>query len=68
MGKYLVIVPVAGHASIEVEADGPDEAEALAFEKLGPEHLDDWEFLQSFHDGNVCYCPSPWGVVVEDLD
>ena len=68
MGKYLVIVPVAGHASIEVEADSPAEAEALAFERLGPENLEDWEFLQSFNEGNICHCPSPWEVVVEDLE
>ena len=67
MGKYLVIVPVAGHAFIEVEADSPNEAEVLAFERLGPENLEDWEPLEAFNEGNVCHCPFPWEVEVEEL-
>ena len=26
-----------------------------------------WEMLETFGRGNVCYCPSPWSVEVEEV-
>jgi hypothetical protein len=30
--------------------------------------VEDWTCMEQFNQGNVCYCPSPWEVEVEDED
>jgi len=35
---------------------------------VGPEHLETWEALGWFHQGNVCYCPPPWEAEAELID
>ena len=67
MKTYLVITPIAGHLTHEVEA----ENEAEAIEKSWMMNPDDgeltWECLESFGQGNVCSCPEPWEVETEEI-
>ncbi len=65
MQTYAVIIPIAGHITYEVEAENEKEAEEKAWD-MNPKDGDlDWEQLEKFNSGNVCYCPSPWRVTVE---
>lgn len=66
MTKFLVTVPIAGHAVVEVEADTKSEAISEAMEIVGDEHISDWEPLEKFVGGNVCYCPTPHQPIVEE--
>jgi len=68
MGKriYGVTIPIAGHAYVEVEATDEKEAEQAAFDQLDSKHIEDWEGLRQFNSGNVCHCPSPWEVEIQD--
>lgn len=63
---YSVLVPIAGHAHVTVEADDEESAIDLAMQEVTTDHLEDWEALRRFNQGNVCYCPSPWEVEVVD--
>jgi len=67
MKKYGVLVPIAGHCYVEVEAESETQAKSLAFENVTLDEIEDWDALEEFNKGNVCYCPSPWGVEVEEL-
>lgn len=60
MRTWGVTVPIAGHAYIVVEAETEDEAIDRALDEVTTDHLDSWESLRQFNQGNVCYCPSPW--------
>lgn len=64
---FSVTIPIAGHAFLEVEAETEPEAIEAAFEKVTLDHVEDWEALQRFNAGNVCYCPSPWEAEAEDI-
>lgn len=68
MKTYGVLIPIAGHAYIEVEADDVEEAEEKAFMEIKQEHIEDWDLLRAFNRGNVCYCPSPWEVEVGEIE
>ena len=62
---YTVIVPIAGHICVSVEAKNEDEAKEKAFDAdICPENIEDLETLDTFIKGNVCYCPQPWEVEV----
>lgn len=63
MPKFIVIVPIAGHASCEVEAETEEQAKELAMEQQLT--LDEWEALETFATGNICHCPLPWEIEVE---
>ncbi len=65
MKTYNVIIPIAGHAYIQVEADNEEQAKEIAMEKATLDDLEDWECLDEFNRGNVCYCPTPWEIEVE---
>lgn len=68
MGKrtYQVTVPFAGHMVIEVDADTEAAAIEKALEEVTSDHIEGWEPLECFHEGNVCYCPQPWEAEVID--
>ena len=68
MKEYEVIIPIAGHAFVTVEAESEDDAKEKAFEKVTLDHVESWEPLERFNQGNICYCPSPWEVEVECND
>ena len=57
---YGVTLPIAGHAFVEVEAESEEAAIEAALNTVTSKHLESWEALEQFNEGNVCYCPSPW--------
>lgn len=63
---YAVTVPIAGHAYITVEADTEEEALETALGEVTLKHIETWEPVERFHQGNVCYCPHPWEAEVVD--
>jgi hypothetical protein len=79
MKTFYVMIPIAGHVCLSVEAESKDEAKRKAFDVAG-EALDKMlgcdiesgaeiqgvELLDQFNQGNVCCCPSPLEVTVED--
>lgn len=79
MKTFYVMIPMAGHVCLSVEAESEKEAKGKAFDVAGEaldRMLDDdiesgakiqgVELLDEFNRGNVCNCPSPWEVTVED--
>lgn len=68
VAKYTVTIPIAGHAVVEVEADSKQEAIEAAIENVTIDDIEDWEAIEQFHQGNVCYCPHPWEAEVEGLE
>lgn len=60
MKTYEVMVPMAGHLLVYVQADNEEAAIQQAIESGTLDDLEDWEPLKQFHTGNVCYCPRPW--------
>lgn len=70
MAKYSVLIPIAGHICIEVDAESEQAAIDAAFESddLTLDNVEQWEALTEFNSGNVCHCPSPWEAVAELID
>lgn len=58
--EYEVTLPIAGHAFLTVEADSEEDAIEKAMEIVTIEMIEQWEPLEQFNTGNVCYCPQPW--------
>ena len=67
MKTYNVIVPFAGHMSIQIDAESEEDAieKALVSEDLTIENVESWEPMAQFNRGNVCYCPQPWEAEAE---
>lgn len=65
---YGVRVPIAGHAYIEVEAENEEEAKEKAMNNTTIDDIEEWEALDRFNQGNVCYCPDPWEIEIEELE
>jgi hypothetical protein len=65
---YSVKIPIAGHAFVEVEADSEEEAIEKAIEEATISHVEEWEAIKQFNQGNVCYCPRPWVAEAECLE
>ena len=63
---YNVQVPIAGHAYITVEADSEEQAKEKAINETSLDDIESWEALEQFNQGNVCYCPQPWEIEVEE--
>ena len=61
---YTVVIPMAGHLIVTVQAKDEAEAKDKAFDEADLNHLEDWEALEKFNQGNVCHCPSPWEVEI----
>lgn len=69
MPEYLVTIPVAGHVYVAVEADNKDDAIEKAMSRTRSKNDDvEWEELERFNQGNVCYCPQPWEITVEEAN
>lgn len=66
MPKFNVTIPIAGHAVVEVEADTKSEAISEAMELVDDQHISDWEPLEKFTSGSICYCPTPHQPIVEE--
>lgn len=67
MKTYVVTIPIAGHISFEIEAEDEKAAEKAAWGSDVKEGDLSWDMLESFGEGNVCHCPSPWEVQVEEV-
>lgn len=65
--EYQVTIPIAGHAYVTVEAESEEQAKEMAFDAVDKNHIEEWEALDAFNQGNVCYCPQPWRITVEDM-
>lgn len=60
MKTFNVVLPIAGHAYLTVEAEDEKSAIAKAHEEVTLQHVEEWTSLDRFNSGNVCHCPSPW--------
>jgi hypothetical protein len=58
--QWDVVIPIAGHVYKTVEADSAEEAIEKAMGEVSIDDIGEWEALERFNQGNVCYCPSPW--------
>ena len=67
MKTYTVMVPMAGHLVIEVEAENEEAAIDIALESdaLTLDKIETWEAVRQFNTGNICYCPQPWEATAE---
>ena len=63
---YIVTIPIAGHISFEIEAKTEEAAIQSAWDSDTSDGELTWEMLESFGQGNVSHCPSPWEVEVEE--
>jgi len=66
MKTFIVTIPIAGHLSFEVEAESEEEAKTAAWQLHSDKGELSYETLESFGSGNVCSCPPPWEVTVEE--
>jgi hypothetical protein len=60
MRTWSVTLPIAGHAYLTVEAETEEEAIEAALNEVALDHIETWEAVERFNQGNVCYCPHPW--------
>lgn len=67
MKTFTVTMPIAGHVTFEIEAESEQAAIKAAWETDSGEGEVTWEMLESFSEGNVCHCPSPWEVTAEEV-
>lgn len=68
MKTYNVTLPIAGHINLDVEAESEEEAIEKAFGTCSMDDITEWEALEQFTKGNVCYCPQPWEAAAELID
>jgi len=68
MATYSVTIPIAGHVVLEVEASSEKEAIDKGMQEATIEHIGEWDCLNQFNSGNVCYCPTPWEAEAELQD
>ncbi len=64
--SYTVTIPIAGHITFEVQAESEEAAKEIARTTDVDEGVTEWETLDKFNQGNVCYCPSPWEITVKE--
>lgn len=59
MPKFDVIIPIAGHINMTVEASSKEEAIDKAMDTATREDIEEWEYYEH-RDGNVNSFPSPY--------
>jgi hypothetical protein len=59
MPKFDVILPIAGHISMTVEADNKEAAIDKAMDTAKIEDVESWEYYEH-SEGNVNSFPSPY--------
>lgn len=67
MKTYVVTIPIAGHATCEVNAESEEEAIEAGMCMDAKDCEINWEYLTAFHTGNVCHCPNPWKATAEEV-
>ena len=63
--EFMVEIPIAGKATIFVQAESEDDAKRLAYENLTIDNVDEWEPMDHIMKGNVCYAPF-WSIEITD--
>lgn len=53
MKRYSVILPIAGYACLEVEAESEKEALDAAMDAVTTDDIEEWEALEQIVEGNV---------------
>lgn len=67
MPKYNVIVPIAGHIYVQVEASSEEEAIQKGMDEALTSQDIQYEIMEGgFVKGDVCYCPKPWKPMAEE--
>jgi hypothetical protein len=73
MPKFTVTIPFAGHITKTVEAATKEDAANMVYEGwsgfAGSSQEDydyEYDLLDRFTSGNVCHCPAPWELTVEE--
>lgn len=64
---FEVTIPIAGHAFISVEAENEEDAISLGMDMVTLDNVEEWETVERFTQGNVCYCPRPWQAQATDV-
>ena len=67
MKTFEVVIPIAGHAYITVDAESEDDAISKAMSEVTIDHIEEWEPVRQFQRGNVSCCPSPWEAEAEEI-
>ncbi len=67
MKTYIVTIPIAGHISFNIEAENADAAKELAWNTDSEHGEVTWDMLDTFGQGNVCHCPTPWEIAAEEV-
>lgn len=67
MRLYAVSVPIAGFATVVVEADSPESARELALENLDEPEVT-WDFFETLCQGNVLYASRYNEIEVHEVD
>ena len=58
MKDYFVRLPMAGIASVQVEADSEEEAiEKAMLSEITIDNFEEWDVFGSICTGNVCHAP-----------
>jgi hypothetical protein len=65
---WEVTIPIAGHALLTVQADTEEEAIQKGIMEAALLHVEEWEALERFHEGNVAYVPRPWSAEAVCVD
>ena len=63
--EFMVELPIAGKATIFVEAESEEEAKDIAYANLTIDHIEEWEPMDHITEGNVCYAPF-WSIEISD--
>lgn len=65
---YQVTIPIAGHAIVNIRAANKKKAINNALDSIDEYTAVEWDTLEQFNKGDVCYCPLPWEIKVDDID
>ena len=58
MNTYSVLVPIAGYAMVEVEAENEEEATITALSKdIIVDDIEEWDVYRNITQGNILYPP-----------
>ena len=57
MNTYSVLMPIAGYAIVEVEAENESEATNTACNKVTLGDIEEWDVYEKLVNGNILYPP-----------
>ena len=68
MAIYGVLMPIGGHAYVEVSAANEQEAIEAAIGMVEFTHIEEWDVLHKVNTGNVCHFPTPWAIEADVIE